>query len=151
MVFEITNVRASSDLLEVINLSLENGRELGLDVDRANLEKLYDIFQVCQDSGILVLARDVETEQLVGAVAAFLNEMWWSDERYLCGIMTYVKPEFRNKKIATQMLEKAKAEAKDKNLPFMILFDTNKEVKSVLPFFKKEGFKTKGVVFEMME
>lgn len=88
-----------------------------------------------------------ENGEVIGSIGLHPTTTWYSDTPYLTDGWFYVLKEHRSSKIGTELLDVAKAFAKEKGMPLVVgLFNMDKiEVK--VEMMKRKGFTQIGGLF----
>jgi len=107
-----------ADFHELFDVCMENYRENG--IYSLNHEKVASwILMGCnQDNSVIGIVRG--EHRIEAAIALYLSNMWYSDDRYIEEIFNFVRPEFRTTTHAQHLIRFAKWFAESLKLPLLI-------------------------------
>jgi GNAT superfamily N-acetyltransferase len=141
MIIEVTQLEELPKLLPLI---LAEAKELKLDFDSINVEKIMMILEGCQSGNGYVLATQEPTGEYSSLLVLLKNESWWSDSVTLCNLVFYVKEKFRNKMYGSKLLERAKEIAAQTGLELNIFVDSGERLEEKHNLFLRKGFIHRG-------
>ncbi len=130
---EIKDVDSVIDLLW--NYKNEEGQHLP-DVDDKKVKNSIIMFL---KKGQIILAKDLDLDELIGCVIFYKTSYWFSSEECLNLHTIYIKKNFRNFRLVNNLINSVKKIAK--NLPIYLTVTTGNDTE---PVFKRLGFEKLG-------
>ena len=126
-------VATAADLPEVCELLRVMHTENG--VGRVNEDKALGVIsQRIKDGGCMISR---SRGRLVGSVAVYESNWWYSDELAYFDQWFFVHPENRNEGHAVRLIAAMKAAARIRGIPLVFAVGTTVDTLSKLKFFKK--------------
>lgn len=126
-------IATPSDLSEVVDLLRVMHAENG--VGRVNETKALGVITKRIEAGGCMLARS--HGRLVGSVAIYKDNWWYSDELAFFDQWFFVHPEHRSEGHAVRLLAALKQACRNTGVPLVLHVGTTVDALSKLKFFKK--------------
>lgn len=136
------------DLEKLIKLLMvfANEQKMG-SLSASNLNFLKGVQWVVMNLKCAVWVVEDESGEFVGSIGLNETTAWYSDVPYLADGWFYVLPEHRASKVGTELLDAAKAFAKDKQMPLLVGLFNMEQVEAKVEMMKRKGFMQVGGLF----
>lgn len=132
-----------TDVLKIIDLLMDMHDEAkSLPFGKPNRARISNALSSC----VKFVVHD-DDDTLCGILALREGPWWFSTESFLGDLVFYVSPSYRASPAATLLLRKAKAYAKERNLPLMMSIVHPEDQERKRLFFLRHGFSPAGHSF----
>lgn len=139
------NIASTERIFKFLASTFAQEQEMGaLSAKNFNPRKSVEYIDRCVMEAAWLAEEDGEP---VGSIAVVETSPWYGDQRYYADGFFYVRSDKRASTVAVDLLNAAKAYAKERNKPLIVgLFNMdNIERKAV--FLKRKGFRMAGGLF----
>lgn len=143
MVHTVEKLSNELDLIEIVKMLPKQLEEIGIEVEAPNPERMLKHLYISHTRGAIFVAKDGDA--IVGVLALYPTEYWWSGEIFYTDLSFFVLPKYRKSSIGRRLLELGKEFCKGKNMTISLLSTEDNERKE--KFFTRMGFTNIGGQF----
>jgi GNAT superfamily N-acetyltransferase len=130
------------DLKDTLKLLLVFREEFADIYPEADITRVAIAIQKHFDDGFICNA--YKDGMVIGSIAAFESEWWFSDEKFLAETWFYILPKYRNFKTARALLKKLKEYANTRGLTIQLPISSGNDTPAL---YKRLGFKDMGNIW----
>ena len=133
------------DLQELSILIFKYTETCPLRLPTPSLKKVIHAFQKCLDTGVIFKAE--RKERIVGLLALYEGEFWYSHSKFLADMAYFVEPSSRSSRFASHLLKSAKEYATMRDLPLLMGVTHGGDVARKDHFYARHGMDRIGGIY----
>jgi len=144
MTYSIKHISDEKDLLLLFPILFSEAKDLGLNEDTLDREKMLENLYACFLRGVIFLGVKEETQEICGILALYPSTPWYSNEVKLNNLVYYVHQDHRKSPLGIALLREAKNYSIMKQLPLDIVVESVDDLDRKNKLFKLYGFSHTG-------